>query len=412
MVDEDCIDHGSWEYAVGAFAAALDRLGPFEPMPSVAVAVSGGADSLAASLLTRDWVRKQSGTVMGLVVDHGLRTESAAEAELTCDRLAGLGITPCLLTLRGLARGPGLAARAREARHDALERACRAAGIVHLIYGHHALDQAETTAIRRLAGSGPSGLAGMAALVEMQAVRRLRPLLGFPPALLRAVLRHHGVGWVEDPSNTDLTQTRARLRWAFADPSGTGEATRAAVAGAQALGLSREAAERQDAAALAGVEIRPEGFARIPLQSLPASALARLLGMIAGAQHPPSLRRVSHLAPALKAATLAGVRVMAAGRLGAGWLLLREEAAMQPPIPAIPGAIWDGRYRLTGAVAEGATLGAWGAEARAQRPDLPMAVLRTLPALRENGVVISVGPNATIRHAPRHIMTSAPFLPA
>src|SRR4051794_31539408 len=116
-------------------------LGPFEPAPRIAVAVSGGADSMAAALLARDWARRRGGSVVALVVDHGLRAESAAEAAVTRARLADMGIVAHGLTLEGLARGPGLAARARLARHAALAEAAAALGVLHLMFGHHAGDQ-------------------------------------------------------------------------------------------------------------------------------------------------------------------------------------------------------------------------------------------------------------------------------
>ncbi len=120
------------------FAALLAPLGPFEPRVQLAVAVSGGADSTALALLADAWARARGGAVLALIVDHGLRAESAAEAALTMARLAARGIAARVLTLRGLERGPALAARARAARYAALEAACRAAGVVHLLLGHHA----------------------------------------------------------------------------------------------------------------------------------------------------------------------------------------------------------------------------------------------------------------------------------
>jgi len=67
----------------------MARLGPFEPSPALAVAVSGGADSLALALLAHAWARTQGGSVLALLVDHGLRAESRAEVCQTRARLAG-----------------------------------------------------------------------------------------------------------------------------------------------------------------------------------------------------------------------------------------------------------------------------------------------------------------------------------
>lgn len=359
-------------------------LGPFEPAPQLAVAVSGGADSLALALLARDWARQRGGGVLALVVEHGLRATSAEEAELTLRRLAGQGIAGRLLPLHGLARGPGLAQRARAARYAALHEACRAAGILHLLLGHHAADQAETVAMRLLAGSGPVGLAGMAALVETEAVRLLRPLLRVPPVLLRDLLRAAGLDWVEDPSNADQAATRARLRRLRADRDGTGPATRALGEAAAQRGLARAAQDREIAEILARrVRIQPEGFAVLTAGPIAPAALAALLRMLAGRSHPPPPAAVAVLAAAPRPATLGGVRLLPAGRHGppGALLLLREAAAMAPPVPA--AARWDGRFTVTGGAPAGAMLGSLGGE-RPGRAALPAAVRRTQPALRVN----------------------------
>lgn len=370
-------------------------LGPFEPPPSVAVAVSGGADSLALALLAQDWVRAQSGSVLGLVVDHGLRAESAAEAHQAVDRLASRGIAARLLTLTGLRRGSALATRARTARYSALTAACADAGILHLLLGHHAADQAETVLIRELGGSGPHGLAGMAALVETPSLRLLRPLLGVPPGRLRAVLRAAGLAWTEDPSNADPAALRPRLRALRRDRGGAGSATRALVAGAAAHAASRAAEEARIATILAArARIHAEGFAVLSPGPLPVAALAALLRAITGAAFPLAPDAVAALAAMPMPATLGGVRLLPAGRLGPGLLVVREAAAMAPPVEVRPGAVWDGRFRvLAGAPpADGVMLGPLGAEAAALRShsSLPSAVLVTLPALRRAGVLVAV----------------------
>ncbi len=137
-------------------------LGPFEPAPRLAAGVSGGADSMALALLADAWARERGGSLLALVVDHRLRPESGSEAMAAVARLGALGIATRLLAINGLSRGPALAERARSARSAVLEAACTDAGILHLLLGHHAGDQAETLLIRTLGGSGPAGLAGMA----------------------------------------------------------------------------------------------------------------------------------------------------------------------------------------------------------------------------------------------------------
>ena len=58
----------------------MAALGPFEARPRLAVAVSGGRDSLALALLAAGWCRSAGGEVVGLTVDHRLRAGSGAEA--------------------------------------------------------------------------------------------------------------------------------------------------------------------------------------------------------------------------------------------------------------------------------------------------------------------------------------------
>ena len=100
--------------SAGDFIAwAMDRLGPFEPCPRLAVAVSGGADSMALALLAHEWASCRGGGILALTVDHGLRPASGDEARTTLSRLAVRAIAGRVLTLTALTRGPALAERAR-----------------------------------------------------------------------------------------------------------------------------------------------------------------------------------------------------------------------------------------------------------------------------------------------------------
>ncbi len=402
-------------------------LGPFEPHPRLAVAVSGGADSLALVLLADLWARPLGGAVLGLIVDHGLRAESAREAKDARAKLAARSIEARVLPAAGLRHGSAMAARARAARYSLLRDACAEAGIVHLLLAQHAADQAETVIMRALSASGPSGLAGMAALIEEAGLRLLRPLLGMPPSRLRATLRAAGLGWAEDPSNADRSALRPRLRALRADRAGTGPATAALAAAARATGRRRAVVEADAADFLAGhVMLRPEGFALLPAMPMPATALQALIATVGGSARPLSGAALRTLAAAPRPTTLAGVRLLAAGRLGSGLLAVREAVAMAPAVPARPGVLWDGRFRLADGASPptGAVMGALGAAAAALRgaSDLPSAVLRTLPALWDDGRLLAVPhlswPNPAtcallpVLFAPARPAGAAPFVPA
>ncbi len=400
----------------------MDRMGPFEPRPVLAVAVSGGADSMALAVLARDWAGQRGGSVTAFVVDHGLRAGSADEARMTIERLQALGIPGRLLGIANLRHGSALAERARIARYDILTAACRNAGILHLLVGHHAADQVETLAMRVLRGSGTHGLAGMSAVTEAGGLRLLRPLLEIEPARLRDFLTARGVGWAEDPSNQDTRALRPRLRRHLAALPGAGLTQ--AIASVARLRAREEA---QTAAELAGrATIRPEGFALLSPGRIGAAALACLVRTIGGAGYPPSPARISDLAADPRPATVAGVRIMAAGRFGDGLLIVREEAAIAEPVAVSGDAVWDNRFRVIArdGFPNGAVVGKLGPDAARLRgcSDLPSAVLRTLPAIRFDKILAAVPhleyairddvARMTVLFHPRKSVTGACFVPA
>ena len=404
--------------------AAMDRLGPFEPRPRLAVAVSGGADSMALAILMRDWVRQRDGSATALVVDHGLRAASAGEARTTLERLTGLGIPAVFLSIGTLTHGSALAERARIARYEILGHACREAGIPHLLLGHHAADQMETLAMRMLRGSGPHGLACMPAIRETASLRILRPMLGIEPAQLKHFLTARGVEWVEDPSNRDTRALRSRLRQRLGaiSPNETGLTLAIATAGA-----SRARDEAETAAELAHrATIRPEGFAIMSAGPIGAAALARLVQTIGGSAYPPGPAQIAGLAADPRPATIAGVRILPAGRFGNGLLIVREEAAIAAPIEASPGTVWDNRFRIhtPNGCLDGVQIGKLGSDAARFRDgsDLPSAVLRTLPALRFDKILAAVPhlgyassddvARMTLMFAPRRPLGGACFVPA
>ena len=331
---------------------------------------------MCLALLAARWAAVRGIATRGLIVDHGLRPEAADEAETTRDVLSAQGIDAVILRLRGLTEGPALAARARAARYAALAAACREGGLVDLLVGHHAGDQAETVLMRSRAGSGPDGLAGMAAVTETDDLRLLRPLLGINPARLRRTLQALGLDWVEDPSNRDARALRTRLRHELADDPALAADLRAAALAAGARRTARDLAQAEVLAAAA--MLRPEGFVLLPPSLLQPRALGALLRTVAGAAHAPPAAAVEALARAPRPATLGGARLLPAGRLASGWLLVREASQVQGPVVAACGVIWDRRFRLREQpLPEGAFIAA-----RAH-PGLPASVGAVMPVLRD-----------------------------
>ncbi len=351
------------------FAAWMEAGAPWHRSRRLAVAVSGGADSMALAWLLAGW-----GRPMALIVDHGLRAGSDAEARLTQQRLALFDVPGQVLTLLGLRRG---AEAAREGRYAALLAACASAGLADLLVAQHAADQAETVLLREASGTHAAGRAGMACVSYRGPVRLVRPLLSVSPGRLRATLQAAGVEWVEDPSNQDLRNPRARLRQA-----GQLEPLPRTIA----AGAARHAVEQAVAAELAAnVSLFPDGFAHVS-GPLSADALSALIWTLSGRTHPPAPAAVARLVP-LRPGTLHGVQVAPAGRLGPGWLLVRERAALPAARHVVAGDRWDCRFRIRQA----------GVVGRGKRK-------RGVPALVNAGV-----PELDCWFDPARPMAAAPF---
>ena len=362
----------------------MGRLGPWPVERRVAVAVSGGPDSLALALLTSQWARGRA-KPHAFVVDHGLRADSGGEARWAVAQLRRFGIPAQLLRLEGLASGPGLQERARGRRYDALREACRRAGLLDLLLGHQSEDQEETIIMRTRAGSGPDGRAGMPLVSERSTVRLVRPLLGTHPGRLRATLRAASLAWIDDPANRDRRFARARLRHEHASQ---GRDLVAADDPVQSATLRARRAREVASFVAMHVAVTEEGVAFLPAGRVPAAVLARLVQTLSGRDYPPPSRSIERLAEAPGAATLSGVMFRPSVRFGGGLLAFREAAAMAPPVAARLGAVWDGRFRLLGEAEppHGWRLGGLGAAAAARlrdRSPLPAAALATLPALTD-----------------------------
>ena len=192
--------------AVRWFLAAHDIGGRVDRTGTVAVACSGGADSLALAAATVHCAGRLGLAVHGLVVDHQLQPGSAAVAHTAAQALRRLGCT-AVRVLQITVDGPGgPEAAARRARYVALRGAAPAGALVLL--GHTLDDQAETVLLGLGRGSGPRSVAGMRELDPPWG----RPLLGVRRAVTAAACAALGLApWV-DPHNADPRFRRVRLR--------------------------------------------------------------------------------------------------------------------------------------------------------------------------------------------------------
>jgi tRNA(Ile)-lysidine synthase len=408
--------HAASPVTADEFAA---RLAAFAPSKHLAVAFSGGPDSLALLILAAQWAkRRKAVSLHAFTVDHGLRAASAAEAKRAAGMARALGVPHRILRWTGAKPASGIQAAAREARYRLLLDACRTAGASDLLVAHHLEDQAETFLLRLARGSGVDGLSAMAParpLTEDEpSVRLLRPLLDLPRDRLLATVRRSGLQPVEDPSNENEAFDRVKARKALAAlaPLGLDAARLARTAGQMAR--ARAALESATAALLSGhAVLSPFGHVEAESAALAAApretglrALALIIRIVGGNNYSPRLEALDALYDALvqgklgAGRTLAGVKLAASG---ARLIATRELAAAMKAEPlalrAGEQALWDGRFRVSLPKAprgQRLVVRALGQAGLAQLaahdiviPKAPKSALLALPGLWREGALVA-----------------------
>jgi tRNA(Ile)-lysidine synthase len=395
----------------GELSTALAAIGGFEAQPLIAVAVSGGPDSLALTILADRWARERGGQLTALTVDHRLRPEGAEEARILGGWLTSRGIAHHVLVWTGPKPVTGIQEAARAARYHLLAGWCRERGCLHLLTAHHREDQAETYLIRRRAGSGVDGLAGMSVVREMAGARLVRPLLAIPKVRLAALLAAEGQPFFSDPSNRNPAFERARLRL---DERGGVDAHIDRLT-AELRGHGRQRIEREralDRLLASTVSLHPAGFAVLDatvIGHVEAELIERLLGRVAacigGASYPLRRERVARLRAGLlerpeHARTLGGCRFVP---WRARLLVLRELGAAAPPVRLEPGTelIWDRRFAVAtprtaipglvlGYLGQFGIIGNRRPLADRGESDLPRLAHSVLPALWDEAGIVAV----------------------
>ena len=315
----------------------------------VVAAVSGGSDSTALLLLLKQHVEAYapSTKIVAVTVDHGLRPESAAEAEAVSRFCTRKGIAHRTMRWSGAKPATGLQAAARLARYRLLVEAASVEGSDVIITGHTADDQAETVAMRAARGDG-RGLAGMAPATLLDGkVWLLRPLLGSRRDDLRRLLAGAGESWIDDVSNADRRFERVRVRAHLHTPD---------------LEAVARAGERRGSIGAAAADIianhvgvASPGLVRIGRDLLAEQdqaaiyALRILLAQVGGMEQLPDFDRAEKLFASLP---LAPFRVTLSRTVvdnrPDGIFLHRERRGLpaQQLVPA--NGIWDGRFRVAG----------------------------------------------------------------
>ena len=289
------------------------------PAPAPALAVSGGPDSLALLLLAH---AAFPGEIRAATVDHGLRAESAAEAEEVGRVCRDLGVPHRILAANVERSGEGLQAAARAARYAALAHWMEEEGLGLLVTAHHADDQAETLLMRLNRGSGVAGLAGVRAAGPVPGsggrLRLCRPLLGWRRSELEAIVAAAGLGAAQDPSNRNEAYDRARLRQQLGDTPWLDPA--ALARSAALLGEAEAALEWTAGPLLAARTEQADDRVTLRPHGLPPELLRRLVLRCLQVLAPEALPRGEQLASLIvrlregRTATLCGVKATGGDR--------------------------------------------------------------------------------------------------
>lgn len=335
----------------------------------VAVAFSGGGDSTALLHLTCSAHRS---VVYAVIVDHGLRPESAAEAEVAAARAMDIGAQSVILTWQPpLDIAQGVQARARRARYALLSNWRRQAKTGPLLLGHTLDDVAETFLLRTARGSGVDGLAIMdadrweepapAAEAEQRPrLRLLRPLLDVSRATLRQYCVQNGLAWHDDPSNNDARFDRVKARDALARLKSFGITAPGLAKTARQMRRARMALERTatDSFRRFGVVAPCAMWVRLSLdlwtdtpEEITLRIFARSLEWMGGQPYPPrfdSLKAIHHIAPTPAIHLRRTLHGCIIERWRDAVFIFREpvKAPRETIVRSDCPFVWDNRYRL------------------------------------------------------------------
>ena len=180
----------------------------------LAVAVSGGPDSLALAYLAKCYSIKNKINVKYFIVDHKLRNESTAEVKTVKSVLNKIDINCKILKWNGNKPSKNIQAIARDKRYSLLVNECKKNNIKYLLLGHHLNDLFENFLIRMVRGSGLNGLISFSKKTKYRSQNLIvmRPLLNLEKKDLIYISNEVFSFFVKDPSNINENYKRTRIR--------------------------------------------------------------------------------------------------------------------------------------------------------------------------------------------------------
>lgn len=366
----------------------------------IAVAVSGGGDSMALLHVSARLAKQTGQQLYAVTVDHGLRTQSAQEAQFVAAHCARLDVPHQTLNWHRTQTTGNLQDQARRARYQLMASWAADNDIEHISLAHTATDQAETFLLRLARASGVDGLSGMRDHWVDRGVQFNRPFLTHSRDALRSYLRRHDVSWIDDPSNDDPRFDRVKARRALDALAPLGITVSKLNTVSRNLRKERDLLVAATQTAAAAVVTIDRGDVLFDCDRLDALSLAmrrrlvlRALIWVSSADYAPRALSIAHVCDAIsqgKPATLAGCQITYAD---AKVRFSREPKAANKAV-CKTDEIWDGRWQLTGPHNVGLQVKALGATGIRECPNwrasgLPRASILSSPAVWDGDVLIA-----------------------
>jgi len=189
-----------------------------EGVARIAVAVSGGVDSMCLTILLKEYCKNKNIALYAITVNHNLRVESTEEAKRVGEYLKSQEIKHVTMTWNHNNNvESNIQNSARKARYQLMNEYCRNNNIRHLFVAHTLDDQAETVMMRILRGSGIDGISGMHYNTQLLDINIVRPLLSFTKKQIIHFMTLGGFYWLEDKSNHDRKFDRVKVRYLISE---------------------------------------------------------------------------------------------------------------------------------------------------------------------------------------------------
>lgn len=178
---------------------------------TVALAISGGVDSMVLYDLLKTSYRKTFGRLILLHVNHNQRTASKAEAA-HIEMMAEKDGNECEIIKLDIPPESFSQAAAREARYQFFDEMMVRHGATVLLTAHHLDDQYESVMHQMLTGRYLPGKMGIPAVRSKKHYRIIRPLMEVTREQIENYAAAEKITYFEDDTNSGVAYTRNYIR--------------------------------------------------------------------------------------------------------------------------------------------------------------------------------------------------------